>query len=69
MQTMFNRLKVLRLRLFRKSVASAQHYAPLREDGLADVGLSYPLLRQMLRELGRRFVAAAQSNNRTIFSG
>ena len=54
-QTMLTRLKGLRLRLFRKFVASAQHYAPLREDGLADVGLSYPLLRQMLRELGRRF--------------
>ena len=58
MQTMSNRLKGLRLRLFRKFVVSAQHYAPLREDGLADVGLSYPLLRQMLRELGCRFVAA-----------
>ncbi|HET7090125.1 MAG TPA: PEP/pyruvate-binding domain-containing protein, partial [Anaerolineae bacterium] len=54
-QAMLTRLKGLRLKLFRKYVASAQHYAPLREDGLADVGLSYPLLRQMLRELGRRF--------------
>jgi len=35
----------------------AQRFAPLREDGLADVGLGYPLLRQMLRELGRRFTA------------
>ena len=54
-QAMLTRLKGLRLKLFRKYVASAQHYAPLREDGLADVGLSYPMLRQMLRELGRRF--------------
>jgi pyruvate,water dikinase len=54
-QTMLARLKGLRLKLFRKYVTSAQHYAPLREDGLADLGLSYPLLRQMLRELGRRF--------------
>jgi pyruvate,water dikinase len=30
----------------------------LREDGLAAVGLSYPVLRQMLFELGRRFVSA-----------
>lgn len=57
-QAMLARLTGWRLKLFRKYVASAQHYAPLREDGLADVGLSYPLLRQMLRELGRRFAAA-----------
>jgi pyruvate,water dikinase len=56
---MLSRLKGLRLRLFRKLLAPAQKYAPLREDGLADVGLSYPLLRQMLRELGRRFVAGS----------
>ena len=49
------RLGGLRLKLFRKLIAPAQRYAPLREDGLADVGLSYPLLRKMLRELGRRF--------------
>jgi pyruvate,water dikinase len=55
-QAVLNRLKGLRLKLFRKFIASAQRYAPLREDGLADIGLSYPLLRQMLRELGRRFV-------------
>ena len=54
-QAMLKRLKGLRLKLFRKVIAPAQRYAPLREDGLADVGLSYPLLRQMLRELGRRF--------------
>jgi phosphohistidine swiveling domain-containing protein len=56
MQATLHRLKGLRLRLFRKFVAPAQHFAPLREDGLADIGLGYPLLRQMLRELGRRFV-------------
>ncbi len=56
MQSVLNRLKGLRLKIFRKLIAPAQRYAPLREDGLADVGLSYPLLRQMLRELGRRFV-------------
>ncbi len=54
-QTMLGRLKGLRLKLFRKFIAPAQRYAPLREDGLAEVGLSYPLLRQMLREIGRRF--------------
>ena len=54
-QTATERLKGLRLKWFRRFVGSAQRYAPLREDGLAEVGLSYPLLRQMLREVGRRF--------------
>jgi phosphohistidine swiveling domain-containing protein len=56
-QSVLGRLKRLRLRLFRRFLASAQRYAPLREDGLAEVGLSYPLLRQMLREVGGRLVA------------
>ena len=55
-QAMLKRLKGLRLRIFRNNLNRAQRYAPMREDGLADVGLSYPLLRQMLLELGRRFV-------------
>jgi pyruvate,water dikinase len=54
-QATLTRLKGLRLKLFRKAIAPAQRYAPLREDGLADVGLSYPLLRQMLLEVGHRF--------------
>jgi len=51
------RLKGRRLKSFQKNLSRAQKYAPLREDGLADVGLSYPLLRKMLRELGSRFVS------------
>ncbi|HAX71432.1 MAG TPA: PEP/pyruvate-binding domain-containing protein [Anaerolineales bacterium] len=54
--TMRARLKGLRLKWFNKYLASAQKYAPLREDGLAEIGLAYPLIRQVLRELGRRFV-------------
>lgn len=49
-------LKGLRLKWFNKFLAPAQRYAPLREDGLAEIGLAYPLLRQMLLEVGRRFV-------------
>ncbi len=49
-------LRGWRLRLFRRSLARAQRYAPLREDGLADIGLAYPLLRQMLLTLGVRLV-------------
>ncbi|MBN1641118.1 MAG: phosphoenolpyruvate synthase [Anaerolineae bacterium] len=56
-ETTSKRLKGLRLRLFRRALASAQRYAPLREDGLADIGLGYPLLREMLREVGDRLVA------------
>ena len=52
------RLRGYRLKAFEKYLERAQRYAPLREDGLADVGLSYPLLRQMLTELGRRFASA-----------
>jgi len=57
-QAVLARLKGVRLRLFRSLVQSAQRYAPLREDALADVGLGWPLLRRMLREVGRRMVAA-----------
>ena len=56
-QAMLDRLGGWRLKLFRKRLAPAQRYAPWREDALADVGLAYPLLRAMLRELGRRLVA------------
>jgi phosphohistidine swiveling domain-containing protein len=54
-QVMDQRLKGWRKRLFHRLLAPAQKYAPLREDGLAEIGLAYPLVRQMLRELGRRF--------------
>jgi pyruvate,water dikinase len=57
-QAMLQRLKGLRLKPFRKLVTWAQKCAPLREDGIADLGLGYPLLRRMLRELGRRLVQA-----------
>jgi phosphohistidine swiveling domain-containing protein len=49
------RLRGLRLKWFNKYLASAQKYAPLREDGLAEIGLAYPLIRQMLLEVGNRF--------------
>ena len=55
-QSVQTRLKGRRLRSFQRNLARAQKYAPLREDGLADVGLSYPLLRKMLREIGARLV-------------
>jgi phosphohistidine swiveling domain-containing protein len=55
-QAMLKRLHGPKRWIFRKQVHSAQKYAPLREDGLSDLGLGYPLLRKMLHELGRRLV-------------
>ena len=57
-QAVLERLRGLRLRLFRTQLDRAQKYAPLREDGLADIGLGYPLLRQMLLEVGHRLAEA-----------
>ena len=54
MQTMLNRLRGPSRSLFRRLVGIAQRFAPLREDGLADVGLGWPVLRRMLREIGQR---------------
>jgi len=52
------RLRGLRRWAFRKTLGIAQAMAAVRENALSDVGLGYPLLREMLRELGRRFVQA-----------
>jgi phosphohistidine swiveling domain-containing protein len=52
------RLKGLKRWIFEKSLNWAQKLAPLREDGLAEIGLGYPILRRMLRELGQRIAEA-----------
>ncbi len=57
-QLLLARLKRVRSRVFIWLVRWAQRYAPLREDALADVGLGWPTVRRMLREIGRRLVAA-----------
>jgi pyruvate,water dikinase len=57
-ETMLSRLRGLRRWAFRKTLGMAQTMAQVRENALADIGLGYPLVRQMLRELGRRFVQA-----------
>jgi len=57
-QMMLRRLHGPKLWIFRKQLQSAQRYAPLREDGLSDLGLGYPRLRQMVHEFGRRLVLA-----------
>jgi pyruvate,water dikinase len=53
-----HRLSGLRRWAFQKTLGMAQAMSMVRENALADIGLGYPLLRQMLRELGRRFVPA-----------
>jgi phosphohistidine swiveling domain-containing protein len=52
------RLKGLRRWAFRKTLGMAQTMAQVRENALSDIGLGYPVLRQMLHELGRRFAQA-----------
>src|SRR5271157_3427497 len=54
---LYSRLGGLRARGFKRLLGWAQRCAPLREDTLADVGLGWPVLRRMLREIGRRKVA------------
>ncbi len=57
-ESLLARLGGLHLRLFKRVLGWAQRSAPLREDALADVGLGWPVLRRILREAGRRLVAA-----------
>jgi rifampicin phosphotransferase len=52
------RLDPVRRRAFTDLLRWAQTSAPVREDALADIGLAWPQLRRMLRELGRRLTAA-----------
>ncbi|MGW1738288.1 PEP/pyruvate-binding domain-containing protein [Nocardia sp. NPDC001965] len=48
----------LRRALAFRLLAWAQAAAPLRENALADVGVGWPAVRQLLAELGRRLAAA-----------
>ena len=57
-ESLLARLRGLRLRSFQIVLRWAQSWAPLREDALAGVGLGWPVLRRILREAGRRMVAA-----------
>jgi phosphohistidine swiveling domain-containing protein len=57
-QSALGRLKGLRRWAFNKALNWAQSLSEVREDALAEIGLGYPILRVLLRELGSRFVAA-----------
>jgi pyruvate,water dikinase len=57
-ETILQRIKALRRWAFRKTLGMAQSMAQVRENALSDIGLGYPTLRQMLRELGSRCAQA-----------
>jgi pyruvate,water dikinase len=57
-QNTLSRLKGLRGWAFRTSLKYAQKLAEVREDALASIGLSYPILRKLLFTLGKHFVEA-----------
>jgi pyruvate,water dikinase len=51
------RLDPARKAAFLKLLRWAQDTGPMREDSIFDMGMGHPLVRRMLAELGRRFVA------------
>jgi rifampicin phosphotransferase len=57
-ETALSRLKGFRRWLFVKSLHWAQTLSEVREDALADIGLGYPVIRQMLFTLGERLVSS-----------
>ena len=67
-ETMLNRLKGIKLWLFRMVLNWGQSLAEVREDALSEMGLAYPKIRELLRELGQRFIEAdAIENAEDIF--
>ncbi|MDF2976358.1 MAG: pyruvate phosphate dikinase PEP/pyruvate-binding [Actinomycetospora sp.] len=54
-----SRLGPVRRRVFDALLARARTLGPVREDALADVGLAWPLMHRMLRELGGRLPVGA----------
>ncbi len=55
---LLGRARGLRGWAVRKALGWAQALAEVREDSYASIGLSYPRLRKLLKELGRRMVKA-----------
>jgi phosphohistidine swiveling domain-containing protein len=58
-QTAASRLKGVRRWAFSKALNWAQSLSEVREDALAEIGIGYPLMRQMLHLLGERLVKAS----------
>ena len=57
-QVVLARSKGFKRWAFKKSLGIGQAMSQVREDALADIGLGFPLLRQMLSELGCRLAKA-----------
>lgn len=53
---LLKRLDPVRRRLIGAVLRKAQHFAPIREDALFDIGLAWPTIRRFLAELGGRLV-------------
>jgi len=56
-QAISQRIGSLRRKWFQKLLTSAQECATERENAIANIGLPYPQLRRLLRELGLRLAA------------
>ncbi len=54
----FGRLRGFKRWAFKTALGWGQSLAEVREDALAEIGLGYPLIRERLGELGRRFATA-----------
>ena len=63
-ETMLKRLKGFKRWAFTKALNWGQSMAEVREDALAEIGLAYPKMRELLRELGQRFVEAGAIQHR-----
>jgi phosphoenolpyruvate synthase/pyruvate phosphate dikinase len=57
-QAIRTRLRGLKRWAFEKSLNWAQSQTPMRENGIAEIGLGYPVVRTLLHELGHRCVSA-----------
>jgi pyruvate,water dikinase len=57
-QAALDRVGGLKRRLFRWALRWAQTFSLVREDSIFDIGLGYPVLRQLLGELGHRLTQA-----------
>ncbi|MCP4285399.1 MAG: hypothetical protein GY792_13240 [Gammaproteobacteria bacterium] len=67
-ETMLNRLKDFKLRAFRKALNWGQSMAEVREDALAEIGLAYPKIRELLHEMGGASLKGVLSSKQMIFS-
>lgn len=63
MNTILERSGSIRKKWFLKLLRWAQDSAPLREDGISDMGLGYPRLKELAGELGSRFAAQGVCNS------